>query len=97
MTSRFWFLTYNIILIPLLSVVVKILASYHSKINESIEKRKGLWERLEEAVSKRDWQKPLLWFHVASAGEFLQAQPLIVRCIEKGAECVVTYLSLIHI
>ena len=34
MTSRFWFLTYNIILIPLLSVVVKILASYHSKIND---------------------------------------------------------------
>ncbi|MED5572170.1 MAG: glycosyltransferase N-terminal domain-containing protein, partial [SAR324 cluster bacterium] len=88
-----WFLTYNIILIPLLSVVVKILASYHSKINESIEKRKGLWERLEGAVSKRDWQKPLLWFHVASAGEFLQAQPLIVRFIEEGAECVVTYSS----
>ena len=93
MTSRFWFLTYNIILIPLLSVVVKILASYHSKINESIEKRKGLWERLEEAVSKRDWQKPLIWFHVASAGEFLQAQPLIVRCIAEGAECAVTYSS----
>ena len=93
MTSRFWFLTYNIILIPLLSVVVKILASYHSKINESIEKRKGLWERLEKAVSKRDWQKPLIWFHVASAGEFLQAQPLIVRCIAEGAECAVTYSS----
>ena len=93
MTSRFWFLTYNIILIPLLSVVVKILASYHSKINESIEKRKGLWERLEEAVSKRDWQKPLIWFHVASAGEFLQAQPLIVRCIAEGAGCVVTFSS----
>jgi len=93
MTSRFWFLTYNIILIPLLSVVVKILATFHSKINESIEKREALWERLEEAVSKRDWQKPLIWFHVASAGEFLQAQPLIVRCIAEGAECVVTYSS----
>ena len=93
MTSRFWFLTYNIILIPLLSVIVNILASYHSKINESIEKRKGLWERLEEAVSKRNWQKPLIWFHVASAGEFLQAQPLIVRCIAEGAECVVTFSS----
>ena len=93
MTSRFWFLTYNIFLIPLLSVIVNILASYHSKINESIEKRKGLWERLEEAVSKRNWQKPLIWFHVASAGELLQAQPLIVRCIAEGAECAVTYSS----
>ena len=48
MTSRFWFLTYNIILIPLLSVVVKILATFHSKINESIEKREACgndWKR----------------------------------------------------
>ena len=93
MTSRFWFLTYNLILLPLLSGIVRIFASYNSKISESIEKREGLWERLEVAVSKRDWQKPLLWFHVASAGEFLQAQPLIVRFIEEGAECVVTYSS----
>ena len=93
MTSRFWFLTYNLILLPLLSGIVRIFASYNSKISESIEKREGLWERLEVAVSKRDWQKPLLWFHVASAGEFLQAQPLIDRCIAEGAECVVTYSS----
>jgi len=93
MTSRFWFLTYNLILLPLLSGIVKIFASYNSKISESIEKREGLWERLEVAVSKRDWQKPLLWFHVASAGEFLQAQPLIDRCIAEGAECVVTFSS----
>ena len=93
MTSRFWFLTYNLILLPLLSGIVKIFSSYNSKISESIEKREGLWERLEVAVSKRDWQKPLLWFHVASAGEFLQAQPLIDRCIAEGAECVVTFSS----
>ena len=93
MTSRFWFLSYNLILLPLLIGIVKILVFFNSKINESIEKRKGLWERLEEAVSKRDWQKPLVWFHVASAGEFLQAQPLIARCIAEGAECVVTYSS----
>ena len=93
MTSRFWFLTYNLILLPLLSGFFKIFASYNSKISESIEKREGLWERLEVAVSIRDWQKPLLWFHVASAGEFLQAHPLIVRCIAEGAECVVTFSS----
>ena len=40
MTSRFWFLTYNLILLPLLSGIVKILASYNSKISEGIEKRK---------------------------------------------------------
>ena len=77
MTSRFWYLSYNLIFLPLLLGTTKLLAPYKPKIRESIEKREGLWVRLEEAVSKRDWQKPLIWFHVASAGEFLQAQPLI--------------------
>tara|TARA_B100001105_G_scaffold39759_1_gene28665 strand:+ start:2225 stop:3517 length:1293 start_codon:yes stop_codon:yes gene_type:complete len=94
MTSRFWYLLYNLIFLPLLLATTKLLATCKPKIRESIEKREGLWVRLEEAVSKRDWQKPLLWFHVASAGEFLQAQPLIVRCTAEGAECVLTFSSI---
>ena len=78
----------------MLSGMVKFLVAFNSKLSDSLNKREGLWERMEEAVSKRDWQKPLLWFHVASAGEFLQAQPMISRCIEEGAECVVTYSSI---
>lgn len=93
MTTRFWFVIYNLIFLSLLSGTVKSLAPFRRNIKDSLEKREGLWERLENSVSKRDWQKPLLWFHVASAGELLQAQPLIDRCSAQGSECVLTYSS----
>lgn len=93
MTPRFWFLVYNLFFLPLLAGVIKILAPFKRNIKDSLEQREGLWERLENAVSKRDWQKQLLWFHVASAGELLQAQPLIDRCSAQGSECVLTYSS----
>ena len=70
------------------------MAPFRQNIKDSLKKREGLWERLENAISKRDWQKPLLWFHVASAGELLQAQPLIDRCSAQGSECVLTYSSI---
>jgi len=94
MTSRFWFTAYNLLLLPLFLGIVKILAFSKTNIRESLEKREGQWERLADGVSKRDWQKPLVWLHVASAGEFLQAQPVIERCVAEGAECVLTYSSI---
>ena len=93
MTSRFWYISYNLF-IPLLYGFVKLLAYFKPNISESIKKRKNLWQRLENEVSKRNWQKPLIWFHVASAGEFLQAKPVIDRCISKGTECLLTYSSI---
>ena len=94
MTSRIWFLLYNLICLPLMLATTKLLATCIPKIRESIKKREGLWVRLEEGISKRGWQKPLLWFHVASAGEFLQAQPVIARCTAEGTECVLTFSSI---
>ena len=94
MTSRFWFAAYNLFLLPLFLGIVKLLAFSKTNIRESLEKREGQWERLADGISKRDWQKPLIWLHVASAGEFLQAQPVIERCVAEGAECVLTYSSI---
>ncbi len=85
---------YNFFFLPLFLGIVKILAPFRQNIKDSLKKREGLWERLENAISKRDCQKPLLWFHVASAGELLQAQPLIDRCSAQGSECVLTYSSI---
>ena len=94
MTSRFWFAAYNFFLLPLFLGIVKLLAFSKTNIRESLEKREGQWERLADGISERDWQKPLIWLHVASAGEFLQAQPVIERCVAEGAECVLTYSSI---
>jgi 3-deoxy-D-manno-octulosonic-acid transferase len=94
MTSLFWFAAYNLFLLPLFLGIVKLLAFSKTNIRESLEKREGQWERLADGISKRDWQKPLIWLHVASAGEFLRAQPVIERCVTEGAECVLTYSSI---
>jgi len=94
MMSRFWFMLYNFLLFPLFYGIIKILSLYKKNVRESIKKRKNLWQRLGNSISKRDWQKPLIWFHVASAGEYLQALPVINRCVLKGAECLLTYSSI---
>lgn len=94
MINRFWFLAYNLILLPTLVVVVNFLAIYKKNIRENLEKRSGQWKRMAYAISFREWQKPLVWLHVASAGEFLQAQPVIEKCVKEGAECLLTYSSI---
>ena len=86
-------LLYNLVLLPLLRIVVRVKARKDSRIREGLERRREVWERLGTALGERDWQKPLLWFHVASAGELLQAQPVISRCAAEEWQCVLTYSS----
>ena len=92
MYRTFWFLFYNLFIIPFSYGILKFLEFLKPNIRESFEKRTGLWNRLEESLSKREWQKPLIWFHVASAGEYLQAKPVMKRCIFNGAECLLTVM-----
>ena len=74
--------------------MTKLLSLYKPNVKESINKRKKLWDRLEKNISNREWKKPLIWFNVASAGEYLQAKPVMKRCILKGAECILTFSSI---
>ena len=48
MATRFWFVVYNLIFLPLLSGTVKILAPFSRNIKDSLEKREGLWEYFNE-------------------------------------------------
>ncbi|MAE16465.1 MAG: 3-deoxy-D-manno-octulosonic acid transferase [Deltaproteobacteria bacterium] len=86
-----WF--YNLVLLPLLRIAVRVHARKDTRLREGLERRREVWERLGNSLGARDWQQPLLWFHVASAGELLQAQPVISRCVAEGWQCVLTYSS----
>ena len=90
---RFWFLCYNLLL-KLVSGMILLRSRNNTNLQEALEGRQNLWERLEQSLKARDPQKPLVWFHVASAGEWLQAQPVIQRCAEQGVQCVLTYTSI---
>lgn len=73
--------------------VAHLLAFWKPNLNAGLAGRKGLWLRLETQLQQRDPQKPLIWFHVASAGEFLQAQPVLERCLQRGFDCALTFTS----
>ena len=64
-----WF--YNLVLLPLLRIAVRVHARKDTRLREGLERRREVWERLGNSLGARDWQQPLLWFHVASAGELL--------------------------
>ncbi|MDH5258272.1 MAG: 3-deoxy-D-manno-octulosonic acid transferase [Gammaproteobacteria bacterium] len=53
----------------------------------------GLFERIEDQLKARDAAKPVVWFHVASAGEYLQALPVMERLMDDGTQCALTITS----
>lgn len=93
MNKHLWRFLYARIASPLASAVLPIIARNIPNLQAGLEGRKELWLRLKAQVAQRNPAKPLIWFHVASAGEFLQAQPVMERCYRQGYECAVTFTS----
>ncbi|MCP4757604.1 MAG: 3-deoxy-D-manno-octulosonic acid transferase [Proteobacteria bacterium] len=87
-----WRFIYNIVIFPL-SVIARIASLKNEKLRQSIRGKKGLWERLDKQLEKRDSSKPLIWFHVPSYGELNQAQPVLERFLQQGYESAVTFNS----
>ena len=93
MIQYIWRFCYSRIAAPLMGIVVQLVALSNRNLKAGLEGRKGLWQRLNDQLSARDPQKPLIWFHVSSAGEFLQAQPVLERFFQQGYQCAVTFTS----
>lgn len=90
----FWRTVYSGLLLPLALLLLRVAAIWNAKVRESLAGRNGIWQRLEAGARRRDATKKLVWFHVASAGELLQAEPVMARLIEAGYECAVTVTSI---
>ena len=100
-----WRVLYNALLLPLLRLAVRLLAwaptRRGAKLRATLAGRRGVFARLEAALAGRDPLRPLLWFHVSSAGEFLQALPVLERLAadcglpgaQPGAQIVLTVTS----
>jgi 3-deoxy-D-manno-octulosonic-acid transferase len=86
-------LVYSYLLLPLGLLLALLLAPFHRKLRDSLRVRRGVWERLAAASARRDSARPLVWFHVASAGEFLQARPVLERCLAAGMQVALTVTS----
>ncbi len=93
MNQRAWRVCYSWIACPIGWMGGQLLAWTNQTLKGSLQGRKGLWQRLDAQLVHRDQNKAFIWFHVASAGEFLQAQPVLERCLQHGFECAVTFAS----
>lgn len=93
MNRPVWRIVYSWIAYPVLRAGVQAAGLASRNIKEALAERRGLWRRIGDQLAHRSPSKPLIWFHVASAGEFLQAQPVMERLIQDGFECAVTFTS----
>lgn len=94
MTIRaFWQTTYSSLVLPTFYIVLKFAAFKNLKLKETLAGYNDLWQRLEKQIANRNTQIPLIWFHVASAGEFLQALPVMQRLMADGYQCALTITS----
>jgi len=85
-------------LYPLLIVVILLLAILSLPFSRKM--RKGFLPRvlagrtLRAAFVRRDSTHPLVWFHAASAGELLQAEPIMARLREQNIQLMVSLSSI---
>lgn len=89
-----WKFNYRALFYPLLILIIKLLARLHHKVSASLDGKYGALGRWEQQLVHRDVHSSLIWFHVASAGEFLQAEPLYTRFIENGWQGAITFTSI---
>lgn len=88
-----WPIIYAYLIFPLFYLAVRLSTLRNLKNRASVAGRINLWPRIALQLANRDQKKPLIWFHVASAGEYLQAMPVAERLIKHGYQIALTVTS----
>ncbi len=86
MIKIFWFLFYNIFVVPSLYLLLRFAGMFNSKVRRGIQGRKRVYEKLILDAAAIDKSKRLVWFHSSSLGEFEQAKPIIERLKKEKTE-----------
>jgi 3-deoxy-D-manno-octulosonic-acid transferase len=92
--KKLWFTFYNVIVVPVLYLGVKIAGLYNPKVRRGIEGRERIFEELIVNSAAIQKSNKLVWFHSSSLGEFEQAKPIIEE-LKKNKEIniLVTFFS----
>ncbi len=85
--------TIYVLCLPLLAGLAWAAAIAHPKLRAGLLRRIGWRGRLRKAMARRKRELPLVWFHAASAGELLQAEPVMRRFQERGAQLALSLTS----
>ncbi len=91
--TYWWQIFYRGLLHPLLMSLLWLGALFQPKWRATWQQRNMAERLLSSVLRKLNKDLPLVWFHVASAGEFLQALPIIEQLIACKTQCVVSFTS----
>jgi 3-deoxy-D-manno-octulosonic-acid transferase len=92
--KKFWFLFYNLLIVPVLYLGVQIAGLYNKKVKRGIKGRQRIFEELIVNSAAIQKANKLIWFHSSSLGEFEQAKPIIEELKKnKGINILVTFFS----
>lgn len=75
--KKIWFLTYNILFLPIFWIVINLFSLFNRKIRKGLSERKSLFNTLDKAIESFDGKRDNLLIHCSSLGEFEQAKPVI--------------------
>ncbi len=92
--SLIWMLLYNLLVVPVIYSGFYIGSLFNSKIREGLKARKNQFAWLGNEITKADDRKRIL-FHCTSAGEWLQALPIIekLKSVNPGLFIMVSFFS----
>ncbi|MGB9697347.1 MAG: 3-deoxy-D-manno-octulosonic acid transferase [Ignavibacteria bacterium] len=90
---KFWFVIYNVILVPVLWIIFKLLSIFNSKIKEGFKGRINLFEDLKSNLASQRCHSQTILIHSSSLGEFQQAIPLADALKEKSYNIVFSFFS----
>ena len=71
------YLFYNLVVLPVLYISLRLLGLFNNKARRGIKGRKRVFEELIVNSAFLDKSKKIIWFHSSSLGEFEQAKPII--------------------
>ncbi len=92
--DKFYFFIYNVVVLPIVSILFKIYGLLNTKVQKGIKGRERLIEKLIIELNGIDNSKKLIWFHSSSMGEFEQAKPIIENLKSLGIyNILVTFFS----
>jgi 3-deoxy-D-manno-octulosonic-acid transferase len=90
---KFWFIVYNVVIIPSLWLGFRIYAIFNSKVRRGLTGRRGLLRNMSRSLSpfKNGYKRVLI--HCSSLGEYQQAIPLIEEMQGKKLDITVSFFS----
>jgi 3-deoxy-D-manno-octulosonic-acid transferase len=93
--SIVWFVLYNLLAVPLMIAGFYIGSVFNAKMSEGRKSRRGQFARLRSAIATAGPGRKRILFHCTSAGEWLQALPIIekLKVLNPGTFIMVSFFS----